>query len=537
MSRRSRALALKSTVRPDTSGVKPTSPLAPGEPPRPQDAQLAPWPLIDRFPTILGSNLTFASIAAVMRLCQTGYRREYCDLLDELIEREPHTFAVVSQRILTVAGGRIELTPPVPEGHKQYKKAKELSDWAQEKVDGIADMAQAIAALQWGIYYGVSGSETSWQHEGGEWSPKRLHFLHSRRISYPDPASWRVRIWDQGLVRDWDNFAGPTMQTFGIAAEDYPGKFIIHTPQLRGNYPTRDGLGRVLVYWMGLKGMASRASGQYIERFAKLWAWIVFRTSDNNEGPRAADAQDLAKAEAVLRALGVGSMAGAAIPDSLELKLDGPGIKGSGRGLTPESFIKLCDNQISKAVLGQADTTDAGANGSRSAVETRKEGSRELFRYDAQCLADTLRRDLIFWIVQFNRPGDIDLLPRATIHVNEKPDPAEIVEVAAKAVNAGLPVDADELGKMLGLPLVPNESGTPRRMLPIALATATDARQWQQLDAGEIDDVIDQQNQQKADAAAALAQAPKPGEQPSDSKDDTQKASKAPHKAATPTKE
>src|SRR5690348_3277670 len=68
--------------------------------PPPEEAKLAPYPLIDRYPVVLGSNLSLASISQAFRSAQTGWRQPYVDLLDELLEREPHGFAVLSQRIL-----------------------------------------------------------------------------------------------------------------------------------------------------------------------------------------------------------------------------------------------------------------------------------------------------------------------------------------------------------------------------------------------------------------------------------------------------
>ena len=80
---------------------------APPIPPDPSEARYAPWPNYDKYPVVLGSNLTLQYLSTVFRLATTGYRREYVDVLDELLERDPGTYCVLAQRVMGVAGGRI----------------------------------------------------------------------------------------------------------------------------------------------------------------------------------------------------------------------------------------------------------------------------------------------------------------------------------------------------------------------------------------------------------------------------------------------
>src|SRR5512135_438292 len=84
---------------------------AAGLPPAPGDAPLAPFPNFDRYPVVIGSNLTLQYISSVFRLATTGYRREYVDVLDELLERDPATYAVYAQRVFGVAGARWTVEP------------------------------------------------------------------------------------------------------------------------------------------------------------------------------------------------------------------------------------------------------------------------------------------------------------------------------------------------------------------------------------------------------------------------------------------
>jgi phage gp29-like protein len=412
-----------------------------------------------------------------MRLCTTGYRREYVDLLDELLEREPHGYAVLSKRVLVVAGARLEIAhADIPDDDPRFERANEIAEFVNECIEGIADLEQSLAALQWAVYYGVSAAEIGWAREGKCWVPKRLHFVHSRRVAYPDPTSWKAHIWDQGSVRSFWDSSSPTSNAsgFGIVVDDFPGKFIIHTPQLRGDYPTREGLGRELAFFFALKGMTLRGAGQYVEKFGKPWPILQYSTTTTGT-PRMADKDDIAAANNTAAAFGSGAAASAVLPDSVSTTLVGPGLTGRP-ALTHEALLKYCDGQISKCVEGSTLTTDSGERGNAGATKIQKQGATELARYDANCLSETLRRDLIAWIVRLNFPDEVDLTPRVTIHVDEKPDPAERMDLAAAAAAVGMPVDADELGQELGLPLIkqeppedapPDWKAKPRRLVPI----------------------------------------------------------------------
>jgi phage gp29-like protein len=455
-------------------------------------APIAPYPVIDRSPTILGSNVSLAYISSVFRLCITGYRREYCDLLDELLERDPHCYAVVAQRVQAIAGGRIQVIAAKTEpGSDDETKAEEIRQYVDNRIHAIPDLQQALAYLQWGgLYYGVGAAEINWRKDDDGWYPARLHWIHSRRLAYPDPFSWAVRIWDQGSVSSWDAMADPTAQLFGVKVDDFPGKFIVHAPAVRGNYPTRDGLGREVAYWSALKLMGARGAAQYIERFGKPWTIGYYTTGDDGK-PRSADDEDIKAVDAATKALGVGSLAAATLPDSTKVDVFGPASAAPGRQLMHAQFVALCNAEMSKAVLGQTDTTEAGPNGSRSSTETRKKGTYELYRSDSSSMADTLERGLVKWLVRLNFPEAEHLVPRITVHATEEPDPDAILERAVKAAEAGAEVDADETCEQAGVALVPQqikkgEKTKPRRLYPMAQLKPYEIQTLDQYRNGEV---------------------------------------------------
>ncbi len=454
---------------------RPASPPKAGQNDAPVDRQggdLAPWPVTDKYPAVLGSSLTLQYISNVFRTAQTGYRREYVDVLDELLERDPNAYAVMSQRILAVAGGKMKMIPAVSDGPDE-ERAKEIAHDCDQALHGIEQRRQAFQSILWGVFYGVSASEINWGVLDGKWSPVSLSWIHSRRLAYPEPADWKVRIWDLGMMVGWGKTTAQawnqstTSLGFGLSPYDYPGKFIVHQPQLRGDYPTRDGVGREIAYWMALKGMGARNLAQFVERFGKPWPIGYYSTTkEGKEYPRAATNEDIQALDATMGGIGAGSLAGAALPNSVWAELTGPtsGNYSLPAELPQEALIRICDSQIAKAVLGQDDTTHAGPNGGRASTETRKSGTLELYRYDAACLCDTLKRDLVWWYVHLNFPGEEHLCPTPHIDVEPPPNRAEEAKILLDMVTMGAPVDADAAGQRVDVKLVPNLTNEPRRL-------------------------------------------------------------------------
>lgn len=436
------------------------------QPPRGNNGQLAPAPGIDKYPTIIGSSLTLTYLSSVYRSAQTGYRREYVDVLDELLERDPHAFAVLSQRILGVAGGKLTMKPAKCDDSDE-ERAKEIADDCEQAIHGIESLQQSLAALLWGIYYGVSASEINWGLLDGKWSPTSLSNIHSRRLAYPSPNDWTVRIWDLGMAWGWGNKStgtDPTSIGFGLSPADFPGKFIVHAPQLRGNYPTRDGLGREIAYWMALKLMSARNFANFVERFGRPWPIGYYKTEGGKDESRAATDDDITALQNAVSNLGAGSLASAALPDCLRVDMGGPMGQRLPTELPQAQYIRICNAEVAKAVLGQSDTTEAGPNGARASTEIRKAGTIELYRYDSSCLCSSLKRDLIWYYVHLNYPGEEHLCPTPHIDVEPPPDREIESKIILNAVTAGAPVDADKAAHAMGIELIPNLTDKPRRL-------------------------------------------------------------------------
>lgn len=436
-------------------------PLLPDKP----RALIARQPQTDKYPLILGSNLSGGYLTSAYRLGISGWRYQFVDLINELLEHDGHARGVTRQRVLAVAGGRVEILPAkLRRNHPDGDIAKMVSDEFAEQFDAIPKRTQAISQLNWGVIYGVSALETEWGKEDGLWTIDGLSNIHTRRLNYPHPTTWDLYIYDQGLVGPGFGQA-PTNGVFGLRVLDYPGKFIEHTPALNADYPTRDGEARYIGVLMLLKRAVTRASAQDFERVIRPWILGYFNTNaaemaNGQQAKSVASDADITSLQNALTALGAGSMNNQALPDSTRIEL-----LRAASAMSATEFLSFLNREQSKALLGQAFTTEPGANGNLSTSEMAKEGTMEILRYDARCISDSFEHGLVSPWMRLNRAAiRRALYPRMLIHVDETPDPTKIMTMAVQGTEVDMPIDVDTLAEQTGLTLVPAEDPTiPRR--------------------------------------------------------------------------
>lgn len=436
---------------------------------------LAPAPINDKWPVVIGPGLSLAYVSSVYRLSLQGFRQQYVDLAEELLEKDPHAGGVLSKRILGVVSHDLSLRPAMTKaGSTDEKLATELHRFCSEAIESIPEFYSHIGSLQWALYYGIKGLENHWIKDGRGWMLDRLSDIHSRRLAYPAPMSWDLYVWDTGPV--YPTFTtqfrpAPSNYGYGLRVGDFPGKFVVHAPKIRGTYPTREGLGRQLMYWMTLKLAASRGGVQYLERFAKPIPDVTYNTVDGKtQQSRAASDEDIANAKAAARAMGAGALADWVHPDSIGVQLLTPDANGGTAKLTYGEWISICDSQMSKGALGNTLTTEASSSGgSRALGNTQEKGELRVLKYDARLLAGTIRRDILAWMVALNFPkAPLRLVPHVVIPVEDAPNPTAIIDRASRAAKAGMPVDADKTAQDAGVHLIAPGDIRARRMIPIA---------------------------------------------------------------------
>ena len=424
-------------------------------------------PSIERYPIIIGSNLSIGYVSATMRNALAGYRYQFVDVLAELLDHEPEGFTQLAKRVTAVAGARCEVLPV----DAAKPRAVEIADAYRAQHEAIDDRHDAFLRLMWGIYYGVAAEEIMYVRDGAGWMIDGFQFIHSRRLNYPDWNAFDLYVWDQGPGGLLGSGSGAQL---GLRIADLPQKFIVHAPALRADYQTREGLGRILSTYFMIKRLVMRICAQDFERFVRPWVIGYYSTIEEGETvPRAAETQDIQDLTAATRSLGGGSLNSATLPDSVKIEL----IEHASK-LDAKTFLEYLDTAIQKAVNGQTHTSSPGANGSRSAGEVAERGTIRIERFDAQMFASTWRRSVIKTWTEMNFPGEQALAPIIKFHVEDVPDQTTTANVAATVSKVGFPIDFTKLAPMIGMPLdeeraairaaAPDVIGDPKRGKDIA---------------------------------------------------------------------
>ena len=116
-----------------------------------------------------------------------------------------------------------------------------------------------------------------------------------------------------------------------------------------------------------------------------------------------------------------------------------------------ERFARYCDEQISKAILGQTLTSDSGG-GSYAQSKTHNDVRHDLTVADCKALASTLRRDLIRPLCIFNF-GESKRIPRIRFDCEESEDLMQTANILGLLIEkTGLRVPVSYLYKKFSIP-------------------------------------------------------------------------------------
>jgi len=429
-----------------------------------RQAQFAEQPIIDRYPTIIGQSLSGQYVSTAFRLANSGWRYQLVDLLSELLENDPDTRAVARARILGIACGRYTVEPArLGDSATDAERdlTKRVADEFALEFDNIPYRTQRIQQLAWADWDGVAGHEIMWEHPTKSvWDISDLRFIHTRRLNYTNPVTWDLYVYDQGLVGPGSDYMGPTVGVYGLPVAKYPGKFLIHTPSLSKEYPTRDGEGRFVAFYMLLKRMVTRCSAQDFERVIRPWVLGYFnRTLQPGHETPIADKKDIELLNAALAAFGSGSMNSAALPNTVRVEL-----LRAAAAMTAMEFLSYLNRSIAKGLLGQAFTTEPGPNGNLATATTADANTDKVLSYSAGAMSDTLRFGLALPWTQLNHPAlPRSYAPRIVADISAIPKPQELITMAKDMTSMDAPVDIDDLESKTPLKLLAKDDTTGRR--------------------------------------------------------------------------
>lgn len=365
----------------------------------------------------VAGTLTPSRLASVLRGAADGNPRDFFILAEEMEERDLHYASVLRTRKLKVAG----LAPAI-EAVSDDARDVALADAVRNLMEQ-PQIPELLFDLLDGLGKGVGVCEILWNTRNNHWIPRDYEWVDPRFL-HPDKATLRTFR----LISEASPVYGEPL---------VPGKYIVHQPRLKSGLPLRNGLARLVAVMYMLKSFTVRDWWAFAEKFGMP---LVI----GKYGSNATDEQIRVLIDAIAS---LASDAGCAIPQSMQLDMQETASRNGGGALFKD-MATWCDEQTSKAVLGQTMTTDNG--GSYSQANVHNQVRMDIAAWDARQLEDTLNEFLVRPYIDLNY-GPQERYPRVLLRISEPQDLKAFVDALYPLIDRGLRVQESEIRDRFGL--------------------------------------------------------------------------------------
>lgn len=391
------------------------------QPPAPRQkadmTEIAVAQVHDKYSTYPSNGLTPVRLAHIFREADAGDVMRQMELFEEMEEKDPHLFSQLQTRKNAVTGLDFEIIP-----FSDDEEDKEIAEFVKEQVEALENMEDVFMDLLDAIGKGISTTEIIWGYDDGHTIIQDLKWRHPKRFLWDNDDVFKV------TTREHPN---------GIPLP--PNKFIVHRYKARSGHPSRAGVLRVVAWMYLFKNYDIKDWVSFCEVFG-----MPLRLGKYD--PSASEDDKLALMRALIQ---IGTDAAGIIPNGTEIEF-----KESNKSTSInvyESLARYCDEQISKAVLGQTLTSDSGG-GSFAQSKTHNEVRHDLTVADCKALAATLRRDLIRPLVYFNF-GEDRRIPYLRFDVEEAEDLKETADIYSTLIGSiGLKIPTSHIYKKFSIP-------------------------------------------------------------------------------------
>ncbi|WP_312938872.1 DUF935 domain-containing protein [Oscillibacter sp.] len=440
---------------------------------RPDTSEVAVAQVMDKYSEYPSNGLTPERLANIFKEADAGDVMRQMELFEEMEEKDPHLFSQLQTRKNAVTGLDYEIIP----FDSDDEQDKLIAEFIQEQISSLENFEEIETDLLDAIGKGIAVSEIIWGYDEGHVVISDIRSRHQKRFLWDS-------IDDSFKVRTVEHPEGTLLPQ---------NKFLIHKYKARSGHPSRAGILRVVAWMYLFKNYTIKDWVSFAEVFG-----LPLRLGKYQPGASEAD-----KAALMQALIQIGADAAGMVPEGTSIDFITTQKQDSGDLYA--SLAHYCDEQISKAILGQTLTSDSSNNGSYAQSKTHNEVRHDLTVADCKSLASTIRRDLIRPLVLFNFGEDKripyiryaceeseDLEQLATILGNlvehtglkiptsyiykkfsiPKPKPGEEIAVASYGSTSGLPFKQNPEARLLSLKAVESEHGTQQhidRLADIAL--------------------------------------------------------------------
>ncbi|MEK7383176.1 MAG: DUF935 family protein, partial [Elusimicrobiota bacterium] len=362
----------------------------------------------------------------------------------DVLERDCHVASVLQQRKLSVIGKEWSVEPPAD---SKDPRAPEIAQFVRRvflglgtsmrrdyATAGLAGFDQFRLDLLDGTFKGFAVGELLWSvRSDGAVVLSEIKGRNPRRFCFD--VENRLRLLNLKNVLEGELLP--------------PRKFVVLTFARKYDDPYGVGLAQKLWWpvWFKKHGV-------------KFWAMFMEKFGMPTVVGKYPPGTDEAKRKALLAAIrAIQQETGVTIPEGMTLELLEATRQGSLN--TYADFIRLWNDEISKAVLGQTLTTElSGSTGSFAASKTHQEVREEIVKADADLLCEAVNNQVIPPLVDFNFPGVTDY-PKCWIKTTADQDlTAQSLRDWRLATFIGVPMSKKYFYSTYGVPAPESEEDT-----------------------------------------------------------------------------
>ena len=401
---------------------------------KPDYREIAIAQIQDKYSNYPSDGLTPQRLANIFKEADVGDVLRQMELFEEMEGKDPHLFSQLQTRKNAVTGLDFEIVPFDADNETD----KNIAEFVKQEIGSIENFEDIAMDLLDAIGKGIAVSEIIWDYQDGKVVISEIKNRHQKRF-----------FWDVD-----DNFKVFTKDfPAGILVPD--NKFIVHRYKARSGHPAKAGILRVIAWMYLFKNYDIKDWISFCEVFG-----MPLRLGTYAQGSSEDDKNALIQA-----LVQIGTDAAGIIPEGTEIEF-----KEAGKTSSVDVYERLaryCDEQISKAILGQTLTSDSG--GSFAQSKTHNDVRHDLTVADCKALAATLRRDLIRPLVLFNF-GEDRRIPYIRYDCSEAADLKETADIyKILAVDIGLKVPSSHLYKLFSIPKPENgdEIAAPAAAAPV----------------------------------------------------------------------
>lgn len=384
---------------------------------RPLTTRIAVREMFDKNSSYPSSGLTPQRLAHIFREADAGDTYRQMELFEEMEEKDTHLSSQLQTRKLAVSGLEWEIQP-----FSEDERDQQIAEFVSRQLESFDNFDEIIVDMMDAVGKGISFLEISWGYDNAATIIEDIEWVHPKKFFWDS-------MTDEIKVRTLERPEGMELPD---------NKFVIHQYKARSGHPSRAGILRV-VSWM------------YLFKNYDLKDWVSFcevfgmPLRLGKYDPSASDDDKEALMKAIIE---LGSDAAGMIPSGTSIEF-----VEANKTSTVDIYEKLaryCDEQISKAVVGQTLTADSGG-GSYAQGKTHDNVRHDLTVSDSRSIATTIRRDIIRPLVFYNFGIDREL-PFIKFEYEDTDDLKELAEVYSKLSESGLKIPTSHIYKKFSIP-------------------------------------------------------------------------------------